>query len=178
MVQSQIKPRDQFQSRGIVPKKSASGVRHTDYEIRKIELSEERYAHELRRMEAEVHVESIRADIAEVNIETESNNYYRAEIERDISEIHVDKALVERDIAQELLEQAEGQLAYLEEKTDLLLEGYEEELRGISIRVDVRAFENDNLQQIAEARGIDVNDYQFKGLQIRGALAGILSGGK
>ena len=177
MVQSQTQPRAQFSSRGTVPFKNAGRVRQKDFEIGKIILTEEKNAQELRRMKAEVHQESIRADIAEVGIETESNNYYRAEIERDTSEINVDKALVDRDIATELLEQAEGQLAYLEEKTDLLLEQWEEELRSISIKTDVRAFENDSLQEIAQARGIEVTEYQFKGLQIRGALTGVVNGG-
>jgi hypothetical protein len=176
MVQTPM--RDQFKSRGVIPFRDAGRVRQKDFEIGKIILTEQKNAQELRRMKADVHQESVRADIAEVGIETESNNFYRAEIERDISEIQVDKTLVERNIAGELLEQAEGQLAYLEEKTDLLLEQWEEELRSISIKTDVRAFENDSLQEIAQARGIEINQYQFKGIEIRGSLTGIMDGGE
>lgn len=166
----------QYKTRGIVSLKEQPRVRQAEYEVQKIELTEQRYAQELRKMTAEVHTESIRADIAGVGIEIASNEFYKTEIDRDISEIRIDETLVRRDIASNLLESAENELDYIENRTQLLLEKWGEELRGISLEIDTREFENNNREMIAEARGIDVTHRQFKGTEVKGLLQRLLGG--
>ncbi|MBE9124742.1 MULTISPECIES: hypothetical protein [unclassified Coleofasciculus] len=177
MVSDRLAAQSQFLPRGIVAKKPASRVRYADYEVQKIELIEEKYAHELRRLGAEVHSESIGADIAEIGVEIASNEYYQTEIQRDISELKIDTALVQRDIASNMLEYAENELDYIENRTQLMLEKWSEELRGISIEVDVREFDNDNLELIASARGVPISERQFRGTQVKGLLERLLSVG-
>ena len=91
-------PRKQYDTRGIVPNKSSARTRLTEGTIRLNEIAEEKMTSTIRKSEAEAHQESILADIAEVGVEIASNQFYKAEIDRDKSELEIDRALVQRDI--------------------------------------------------------------------------------
>jgi hypothetical protein len=162
--------------RSIVPMRSLPRVRFVDYETQKIALTEQKYAQELRKLTNEVHVESIRADVAEVGVEIASNEYYKAEVERDISEIYVDEALVRRDIANVRLEYVEEEFKYLENRSQLMLDKWDEELRTISIEVDIRDFDNTNKETIAAELGVPLTQGRFSASGVKGLLTGLLGG--
>jgi len=157
--------------RARVPYRDAGRVSQLDFEIRKIEISEQKNAQEIRKLMAELHESSIRADIAEIKIDIASNDFYQSKIERDISGIKLDEMFVKRDIAEIQLEQTEGELRYVEARLQLQIEKWSQELRALSLEVDSKEFQNDSRESITSAQGAKLTSFD-------GILSRLLGGNK
>lgn len=142
-----------------VPFKDAGRINQTDFELKKLEISEQKNAQEVRKLTAELHESSIRADIAETKVDITSNEFYQIETERDISLIKLDEMLIKRDISEVQLEQTEGELRYVEARLQLQLEKWTQELRGLSLEIDFKEFQNDSKESITAAQGAKLTSF-------------------